>query len=95
MWEASEIPLAGCAAGDEADVLAIEAESGVAARLRELGIVPGARLRVRQAGSPMILEIDASRFCLRADELDGVLVQIARTTANNPVATSKEAREPV
>ena len=92
VWDAYEMMLNECQTGDEADIVAVEAETNVAARLRELGLVPGTRVRVSRSGSPMILEIGASRVCLRADELVGVHVQVA-VPAPSRVNVAHQARE--
>ncbi|HRI87954.1 MAG TPA: FeoA domain-containing protein [Candidatus Hydrogenedentes bacterium] len=73
-----ECPLTACAAGDEAEILELAIDSGLAARLRELGLVAGSALRVVSAGSPMILEIGETRFCLRGAEADGIFVRVGQ-----------------
>ena len=75
-WGTVELPLTACASGDEALVIDLAVDSQLSARLRELGMVPGARVRVARAGQPLILELEETRFCLRGEEADGILVRL-------------------
>lgn len=72
-----ELPLNECEAGEEGIVVALDTDAGLASRLRELGLVPGAVIRIARTGSPMIVEVGNSRFCLRGEEASRVVVRIA------------------
>ena len=76
-WGSFELPLTTCSSGDEMTVIDLAVDSQLSARLRELGMVPGARIRLARAGQPLIIEIDETRFCLRGEEADGILVRVA------------------
>lgn len=72
-----ELPLTECEAGEEGRVTALDTDDGLASRLRELGLVPGAMVRVARTGSPMIVEVGNSRLCLRGAEASRVTVRIS------------------
>ncbi|MBX7255114.1 MAG: ferrous iron transport protein A [Candidatus Hydrogenedentes bacterium] len=69
------LPLTDCGSGEEVEVVEMTADTALCARLRELGMVPGAPVRVARAGSPMILEVGESRFCLRGEDAARVTVR--------------------
>lgn len=69
--------LAHCHAGEDVEVAQIDGDSEIAMRLREIGLIQGARLRVLRSGSPMIIQIGNSRFCLRGAEAALVAVRSA------------------
>ena len=74
----SLLPLPLLAHHDEAIVDGVSASGPLRARLEELGLVPGARVRVIRRGSPLIVLIGGeTRLCLRADEAESILVQVA------------------
>ena len=50
-----EMALTECIPGETVVVQSVDADSQLAVRLRELGIVPGAQMVVRQSGQPMPL----------------------------------------
>ena len=72
-----ELPLTECEAGEIGEVVSLDADTGLGARLRELGLVPGAYVRVARNGSPMIVEVGNARLCLRGEEASGVMVRIS------------------
>ncbi|MDZ4859513.1 MAG: FeoA domain-containing protein [Candidatus Hydrogenedentes bacterium] len=72
-----ECPLTACAAGEEVVVIELLTETGLTARLREMGLVSGASLRVVSNGIPMILELGETRLCLRGADAEGVFVRVA------------------
>ncbi len=59
------MPLEFLHAGAWADVADVTGEPGWVARLAELGVRIGCRLRVVQPGSPCLLQIGDSRLSLR------------------------------
>lgn len=71
-----ELPLTECEAGEEGEIVSLDTQSSLAARLRELGLVPGARVRVARGGSPLIVEVGAARLCLRGEEAEQVRMRI-------------------
>jgi Fe2+ transport system protein FeoA len=68
-------PLAALRRNEEA-VIHRDSDGGpLDARLRELGLLPGARVRMIASGSPCILLVAGStRLCLRGDEADSIMV---------------------
>jgi len=72
-----EIQLTECYADETLEVVDLPRETPLAGRLAELGVVPGRCVRVVRTGSPMILEMDQARFCLRAEEAAAVRVRLA------------------
>lgn len=68
--------LTECMPGETVVVQSVDAESQLAVRLRELGIVPGAQLVVKQSGQPMIVQVGETRLCLRGDEAGRVVVDV-------------------
>lgn len=63
--------------GDEGTVTGLEGSSPLAGRLQELGVIPGARIRVVQHGSPMLIQVGDSRLCLRREDASGIHAQAA------------------
>ncbi len=72
-----ELTLRDCAAGDDVAVVDVIGDSAVAARLREIGMVPGATVRIVHHGNPMIVQLGNTRFCLRGNEAALVLTAIS------------------
>ncbi|HYF50069.1 MAG TPA: FeoA family protein [Planctomycetota bacterium] len=54
--------------GEEGVVTEIVGESSVSQRLQELGVVPGAWVKVIQHGCPMLVQVGDSRICLRRED---------------------------
>lgn len=69
--------LGDCPAGMPLIVTGVTGDGAIASRLREIGMVPGSHIRVVRRGSPMIVEIGHSRFCLRGNEASLVRVRAA------------------
>jgi Fe2+ transport system protein FeoA len=73
----SVLPLLAVARDEEAVIRCLAGSAPLRSRLQELGLVPGASVRVLAPGSPCILLIGGeTRLCLRGDEADSVLVQV-------------------
>ncbi|MBT4502462.1 MAG: hypothetical protein HOC74_32315 [Gemmatimonadetes bacterium] len=51
--------------GVEGIISEVAGSSRFASRLRELGVVPGQRIRVLRAECPLIVQVGEGRFCLR------------------------------
>lgn len=71
-----EIQLTECYADETLEVVDLPRETPLAGRLAELGVVPGRCVRVVRTGSPMILEMEEARFCLRAEEAAAIRVRL-------------------
>lgn len=59
------LPLTTWLKGEEGTIETIEGPYRLALRLREVGAVPGASVRVLRTGCPLIIQVGTSRFCLR------------------------------
>lgn len=70
------LPLPAVDRNEDATIECVAASGPLRSRLLDLGLLPGARVRVVAPGSPCILEVGATRLCLRADEAEAILVQI-------------------
>ena len=49
----------------------------LAARLRELGVIPGQRIRVLRAGCPLIVQVGEGRFGMRRRDAATIRVSAA------------------
>lgn len=58
-------PLSTWMPGETGVIAAILGSHRLSVRLKEVGAVPGARVRVLRAGCPLIIQVGASRFGLR------------------------------
>ncbi|MBI2346992.1 MAG: ferrous iron transport protein A [Deltaproteobacteria bacterium] len=76
-------PLNQLRSGDEGVVLHNTGTSRCAGRLAELGLTTGESVRIVRGGSPMLLQIGGSRFCLRADEAAKVAILCGLTSDND------------
>ena len=62
--------------GEEGVVTDVHGDSTLNDRLQELGVVPGAWVRIVQHGSPMLIQINNSRICLRRDDAKNVGAEV-------------------
>jgi len=67
--------------GEEALVVEVSGRSSLAARLRELGLTPGARIRVLRHGCPLVVQIGEGRLAMRRRDAAAVRV---RATSDGP-----------
>lgn len=65
--------------GDEGVVVEAGGAPAFAARLREMGFLPGEPVRLLRAGCPLIVQIGDSRLGLR--RRDAALIQVRRASA--------------
>jgi len=73
----SLLPLPAIERDEEAVIRSLAGSGPLRARLEELGLMPGARVRVLASGSPCILLLGGqTRLCLRGEEADSILVQV-------------------
>ena len=79
------LPLTACRNGDSGVVTEIAGSCEITKRLSELGVHEGAQLSVLRAGTPMIVCSGNSRFCLRAEMAESILVSLGTTS---PASTS-------
>lgn len=74
---ASDLSLAHLPAGASARVLAVTGNSAVARRLMEMGVVPGAPVRMIKAaplGDPLEVRVRSYHLALRREEAQTILV---------------------
>ena len=67
-------------------VTEVAGSSRLAARLRELGVIPGRPIRVLRSGTPLIVEVDGSRFGMRPQDAAAVRVRPRAGAADFPAA---------
>ena len=77
-----EVPLPAWPEGKEATVLSFFGNSPLSSRLRELGVIPGALVRVLRGGCPIVIQVEEGRFCLRKTDADAILVGPVLPTAD-------------
>ncbi len=63
-----------CQSGECVEVVDVRSTSSVAVRMREIGMVRGCLMRIIRSGTPMIVQLGNTRFCLRDNE--AALVQV-------------------
>ena len=63
-------------------VTAVNGASRFASRLREIGVVPGVRIRVLRTGSTLVIQVGEGRFCMR--QRDALSIQVCSAGAALP-----------
>lgn len=71
---AIEASLSSWQPGDEGVVTAVPGTSRLLSRLRELGVVPGVRIRVLRTGASLVIQVGEGRLCLRRTDAVPILV---------------------
>lgn len=71
-----ELPLSACRSGECGEIVQIDGDGATLRRLREMGIEPGAMVRIARAGSPVILHVHGARLCLRGELADAVFLRV-------------------
>lgn len=61
-------------AGNEGTVAEVAGPARFAARLRELGLLPGARVRLLRAGSALVVQIGETRLAIRRSDAAAIRV---------------------
>jgi len=67
--------------GDEGVITEIIGTSALSNRLQELGVVPGAWVKMIQHGCPMLVQVNDSRICLRRDDAKEIGAQVVGSAA--------------
>lgn len=62
--------------GEEGIVTTIDGDGALSSRLQELGVIPGAWVKMVQHGSPMLVQVGNSRICLRRDDAKKVGAEV-------------------
>lgn len=78
---ATEVSLSSWQPGDEGVVTAVPGTSRLLSRLRELGVVPGVRIRVLRTGASLVIQVGEGRLCLRRSDAVPILVSAGEVPA--------------
>ena len=65
--------------GNEGVVTAVPGTSRLLSRLRELGVVPGVRIRVLRTGRSLVIQVGEGRFCIRRSDAAAIRVAAGGT----------------
>ena len=68
------VSLSSWQSGDEGVVTAVPGTSRLLSRLRELGLVPGVKIRVLRTGTSLVIQVGEGRLCLRRVDTVPILV---------------------
>jgi Fe2+ transport system protein FeoA len=71
--------------GEEGVITEILGECTLATRLQDLGVVPGAWVKMIQHGCPMLVQIGDSRICLRRDDAKLIGADVLAGSADDPI----------
>ena len=66
--------LTSCGKGEETVAVEVAGAPRLVSRLQELGVLPGAQIRVLQAGSPTVIQVGRTRLGLRRQEAAAIRV---------------------
>ncbi len=72
--DGAEGPLSTWGLGEEGVVTAVPGSSRLASRLREMGVVPGVRIRVLRTGRALVVQVGEGRLCLRRKDAAAIRV---------------------
>tara|TARA_B100000029_G_scaffold482097_2_gene531754 strand:+ start:560 stop:850 length:291 start_codon:yes stop_codon:yes gene_type:complete len=75
-----ENSLSGLNPGEEGVITRVSGSSLLTSRLRELGIVPGALVRMLRNDCPLVIQVGEGRLCLRKRDAAPILVNFSRRT---------------
>ena len=73
-------PLTTWPKGNEGWVVEVSGLSRLSARLRELGVVPGTRIRILRSGCPTVIQVEEGRYCLRQKDAEMIRIGSRRAT---------------
>ena len=73
-----EGPLSSWQRGHEAVITAVAGTTRLSARLREIGVVPGVKLKLLRTGTRIDFQVGESRYCLR--RRDAEMIQVCATS---------------
>ena len=71
--------------GEEGVITEIHGECGLSARLQDLGVVPGAWVKMIQHGCPMLVQIGDSRICLRREDAKLIGADVLAGSVDDPI----------
>jgi|GEM_PF-804109 len=81
--------LSDCCLGNESTVTEIAGPARFAARLRELGLLPGVRVRLLRSGAALVVQVGETRLAIRRSDAEAIRVCAAEaiwTDAPAPIA---------
>ena len=81
-----ERPLTSWHNGEEGVIVDVDGSPRLVARLREVGVLTGARIRVLRAGCPIIIQVEEGRFCLR--KRNAACIRVQSTSVQIPQAAA-------
>lgn len=70
------IPLEMLRSGEQGYIADIDGQHAQVARLEELGLRQGARIRMIRPGSPCILDVENHRMTFRGEECAAILIDV-------------------
>ncbi len=79
--------LSECGLHAEAEVVEAPCNTSVETRLREIGLVPGVRVRVIRSGSRIVLQVGEGRVAMRRKDASAIRVR----TLDRAVSSSRPA----
>jgi Fe2+ transport system protein FeoA len=60
-------------------ITAVAGTTRLAARLREIGVIPGVKLKMLRTGTRIVFQLGESRYCLR--RCDAETIQVCATSS--------------
>lgn len=72
----AEGPLSAWQPGQEGVITEVPGSSRLASRLREMGVVPGVRVRVLRTGRALVVQVGEGRLCLRRKDAIAIRVSL-------------------
>ena len=66
--------LSALRSGDEGIISEIGGTAPTATRFREMGLAPGVRVRLLRAGTPIVVQAEDGRLCLRSKDAKTIRV---------------------
>ncbi|MGY8824085.1 MAG: FeoA family protein [Candidatus Latescibacterota bacterium] len=79
-------PLSDCYPGNEGTVAEVAGPARFAARLRELGLLPGVRVRLLRSGSALVVQVGETRLAIRRRDAESIRVCTDLAFAPKPTA---------
>ncbi len=73
--EGSDHALSCLNRGEEGVIVDVGGSARVASRFREMGLTPGVRIRLLRAGSPILVQAEDGRLCLRREDAEAIKVR--------------------
>ena len=83
-------PLSEWHLGAEGVITEVTGSTRLAARLRELGVIPGQRVRELRAGCPLIVQVGDGRFGMR--RRDAATIRVSAAAPQSPTSRSRSPR---